>query len=134
MEFLSGRAGRRLWETETLLKGLAHELTHSKSQHRGSNLKSIWVIQGDSLTNFRVCARGTWIWYKFLLGQKRWQEPAFLFSSHLVGLALVARLSPLHQSSEHHELCSYIPLRTALPSTPSKHLPFPEASTSTPVR
>ena len=59
---MSGRAGRRLWETETLLKGLAHELTHSKPQHRGSNLKNIWVIQGDSLTNFRVCARGTWIW------------------------------------------------------------------------
>ena len=31
---MSGRAGRRLWETETLLKGLAHELTHSKPQHQ----------------------------------------------------------------------------------------------------
>ena len=54
MELTSARAGGRLWETETPLEGLAYKLTHSKSQHRGSSLKSTWVIQEDSLTNVMV--------------------------------------------------------------------------------
>lgn len=40
------------------------------------------------MTNFKACAGGVGICWKFLQGWKHWQGPLFLLSFYLVGLAL----------------------------------------------
>ena len=72
-----------------------YKLSCFESEHRGSSLKSTWVIhEGDALTNFRACARGA----KYLLELSLRIEALagdffFLFSFYLAGPALVGTIS-----------------------------------------
>lgn len=61
-----------------------HCITHSETQHRGSNLKSMWVIRDrDLLTNYRACARRAGICRNFLQKEKCGQVPFSLSSFSL---------------------------------------------------
>ena len=76
-----------VWESQSAignqdsaLKGHSQKLTHSKSQCRGSSLKTAWVIcKGDSLATFRACVRGTGNCWNFRQGQRCWWAPYFFF-------------------------------------------------------
>lgn len=62
-----------------------HRLTCSKTQQRGSRLKSMRAIhEGYLLITFRLCARAAGISRKFLQEWKHWRAPFFFPSTELV--------------------------------------------------
>lgn len=72
---LVGLMSRRAAGNNLYMKG-SHNFTTSKSQCRGSRLISMGVTcEGDSLTNFRACARGAEICWNILPGRKHQQTP-----------------------------------------------------------
>lgn len=83
-----------LQSSGSTLKGHAQTFTHSESKCRGSSLKSTWVMhEGYSLTNLRVCARGTVICWSFFLGQTHSWTPGFLPTFYLAGSLLAGPIS-----------------------------------------
>lgn len=77
------------------LKGPPQKFIHSKSQRRACSLKSIWVIhEGDTLTDFQVCARGAGVCWNFL---QQWRTP-FSF-----GLLCFIILPPSLPSTDEHQ-------------------------------
>lgn len=80
---------RAVGNQDSSLKRHVHSLTCSKSQCRGSSLKSTWVIHnGDSLTNFRAHARGAGICWNILCEWKCWKYHFPLFPFYVAGSVL----------------------------------------------
>ena len=116
---LISRRARRLWGTETpLLKILCtNSLTQHPAQRQQLEKCLGFIKEGDSLINFRVCARGAGIWWHFLRGWNHWQVPFLSLSINLAN-----GVHPLLQCSPEHQHCPSHPPQLSPPKQP---LPCP---------